>query len=147
MMEAMREMNFAQCRVLDFGTGTGILAILAKKLGAGVVTAIDNDEWSITNAAENAAMNDSDLLLAQASLQDIAASSYDIVLANINRNILLEHMGAMSAQITPGGVLLLSGILTEDEAVINTAAANAGLGAKSRLVKKDWMALKFIRKE
>jgi ribosomal protein L11 methyltransferase len=145
MIEGMRAIDFNKRNVLDFGTGTGILAILAKKLGAASVTAIDNDEWSVTNATENASMNNEEIILSQASLEEIAATQYDIVLANINRNILLEHMRAMSNQLTTSGILLLSGILKQDEEAIVKAALNEGLSLPHAQAKNGWMAIRFIK--
>lgn len=146
MIEGMRAIDFKGRDVLDFGTGTGILAILAKKLGAASVTAIDHDEWSVTNATENAAMNDAEIILDQASLEDIAAAQYDMILANINRNILLEHMSAMSGQIRSRGVLLLSGILETDEQAITEAAIANNLDLPQPQIKNGWMAIRFTKR-
>ncbi|HLO80943.1 MAG TPA: 50S ribosomal protein L11 methyltransferase [Chitinophagaceae bacterium] len=101
--------------VLDFGTGTGILAILAEKMGAGHVLAIDNDTWSIDNATENIARNNSqkiDLALADSIPP---GRQFDIVLANINKHILLEHARSIADSVRMGGILIISGILSEDK--------------------------------
>ncbi len=145
MIEGMREIGFDNCAVLDFGTGTGILGILAKKLGATSIIAIDNDEWSVTNAIENAGMNETEMTIAQASLEDIQASTYDVILANINRNILLQYMNTMSRQVVTGGTLLLSGILEEDEAAITEAANNEGLNNPVAKSMNGWMAIRFTK--
>ncbi len=141
MIEAMRHINFAGKGVLDFGTGTGILAILAKKLGAGKVTAIDNDAWSIENAGENAAMNGTELILQEASLEDIGPGQYNIVLANINRNILLQYMNELGKQIISGGMLLLSGILEADEKGILQSAEEAGFVNSTVSISNGWIAI------
>lgn len=100
--------------VLDFGTGTGILTILAEKMGAGRVLAIDNDSWSIDNATENLARNhcqNIDLMLGDSLPQGRA---FDLVLANINKHILLKHCQSISDAVKTGGLLIMSGILAED---------------------------------
>jgi ribosomal protein L11 methyltransferase len=145
MMTVMKDMELREKRVLDFGTGTGILAILASKLGASNVLAIDNDEWSVDNALENTAANDVlNIGVQQGSLEIVPEGErYDVILANINRHILLQYMGQMKAMLATNGHLLLSGILKVDESVITEAAENAGFVKADTLTEGDWMALKF----
>jgi ribosomal protein L11 methyltransferase len=120
MISSMRELDFAGKKVLDFGTGTGVLAILAEKLGATSVLAIDNDEWSIKNAAENIRENDcregTIILEKAASIPE--NHRFDIILANINLNIILESLDRMFLSLLPGGTILLSGLLEQDESTI-----------------------------
>jgi ribosomal protein L11 methyltransferase len=145
MMDAMKDMNFAGKKVLDFGTGTGILAILAAKLGAKEILAIDNDEWSVENTSENIEANGvSDIQVAIGSLEiaEIAAP-FDVVLANINRHILLEYMPQMHTMLRPGGILLLSGILSADEPIIQESAGNVGFIGEFTHQQGDWLAMKF----
>jgi ribosomal protein L11 methyltransferase len=119
MIEQMRHIDFVNKKVFDFGTGTGLLAILAEKLGATSVTAIDNDEWSIKNAEENFQKNDAhSITLYQSSA--IPGDSFDIILANINRNVLSEYASGLVNILSANGVLLVSGILKEDEKIIVT---------------------------
>ena len=115
MMKAMMDLNFLGKSVLDFGTGTGILAILAAQRGCDKVIAIDNDEWSINNTVENAEMNQVseliDIRLAD-NLFDIPQS--DIILANINKHVLISHVHAINRILSTDGILILSGLLTTD---------------------------------
>lgn len=144
MMQAMSGMDFAARRVLDFGTGTGILAILAKKLGAAKVLAVDNDTWSVENAAENAVANGtSEIQIIQGSLEAAGTTLCDIILANINRHILLQYMSQLSMLLKQGGQLLLSGILTTDEEMITASAGGMGLIKKAVFQEGDWIAISF----
>ncbi|GAA4468877.1 50S ribosomal protein L11 methyltransferase [Nemorincola caseinilytica] len=146
MMMAMRHIPFSGKTVLDFGTGTGVLAILAGMLGAAKTVAIDNDEWAVENARENAERNGSvGMEIAQASLEDIEAQEYDVVLANINRHILLHHMPAMYGMLVSKGILLMSGLLTEDEAVIADAAKEAGFVIEAVEQLNGWISVKAIK--
>lgn len=146
MMENMQEMDFREKKVFDFGTGTGILAILAKKMGASEVLAIDNDEWAVPNATENAAMNETFIDIRQGSIEEVPAGSYNIILANINRNILLQYMTDLSARTVTGGYLLLSGILEEDREAITEAAVHNGYTTIRERVLKGWMTILFERR-
>ena len=110
----MRLLSFSGKKVMDFGTGTGILAILAEKLGAEKITAIDYDEWSISNAIENREKNDCERIIV--GKQDNAATKdlYGIILANINRNVILDNLSVLKMQLDSGGDLLISGLLETD---------------------------------
>ncbi len=145
MMAAMQELNLNGKRVLDFGTGTGILAIIAAKLGADLVSAIDNDAWSVENALENAMANGSNnVRIAQGSLEIAAPyAPFDVILANINRHILLQYMAQMRAILVDDGVLVLSGILTADELIIRATAENSGLQYVVTTNEGDWLSMKF----
>lgn len=142
MMSEMRELDFANKVVLDFGTGTGILAILAEKLGASSVVAIDYDEWSIANCRENILQNHSSrikLLQADNAKTQVV---FDIILANINRNVILDNMAVLTKQLTKNGVLVLSGLLSEDEPVIRAAVYGAGLKVIKQVLRHNWLCLK-----
>lgn len=115
MMEQMGKLNFADKTVFDFGAGTGILAILAEKLGASVVVAIDNDDWSIHNAEENFSMNDCHKIILQHKDTAEMQQHFDIILANINKNIILYNLSFLVKQLNTGGFLLISGLLKDDE--------------------------------
>jgi ribosomal protein L11 methyltransferase len=145
MMAQMQNLDIAGKKIFDFGTGTGILAILSKKLGAADVVAIDNDEWAVPNATENALMNGTTLRISQGSIEDIPEDSYDIILANINRNILLEYMDRLKQQTKKGGHLLLSGILEEDQPAITTAAGDNGFVVVNERILNGWMAILFVK--
>ena len=117
MIQQMRNISFINKKVFDFGTGTGILAILAAKLGAASVTAIDNDEWSIKNAEENFEKNNiRSIALYQSST--VRENNFDIILANINRNVLEQYSSTLVKLLSPRGLLLVSGLLKEDETFI-----------------------------
>ena len=143
MITMMREIDFKQKYVFDYGTGTGILAVLAKKLGASAVFAIDIDKWSVENAAENFQLNDSsDIELRQGTLDQVKGS-FEIILANINRNVLTESMKGLHALLKPDGQLLLSGILLDDQEIIEQSALANGFSLIKFKSKNNWMAMLF----
>lgn len=143
MMQQMRDIDFTGKRVFDFGTGTGILAILAQKLGAAAVLATDIDEWSIENARENFEINDCTgirLLQSGSAEQD---ARFEVILANINKNVLMETIPQLRQQLVPGGILLLSGLLEADEPEIVERAVEAGLMMDDKFLKNNWLCLIF----
>jgi ribosomal protein L11 methyltransferase len=147
MIGQMQYHGFEGQRVFDFGTGTGILAILAEKLGAGGVYAIDNDEWAYENARENAAMNGcTKVILAHGSLETMPDGDYDVILANINRHILLMYMDDLYGKLKPGGRIFMSGILREDETVVRAAAEQSGFSCISTTTQNNWLVMVCERK-
>lgn len=144
MIEAMGAIKVEGVSVYDFGTGTGILAILAEKMGASQIEAIDIDDWSIENAIENIQQNGCTKIHLYKSDGMGAGGKFDIILANINRNVILDQLAEMKARLHPGGTLVLSGLLTGDSAVV-CATANALqlelLGVKER---NSWICLRFV---
>ena len=133
--------------VLDMGCGTGVLAILAAKKGAAGVTAIDIDEWSVENTKENAALNNiSGILVEKGTAALLAERSFHVILANINRNVLLEDMKHYCKALLPGGLILFSGIFTTDVSLISDEASALGLKFAGREDKNNWVVLQF-RKE
>ena len=144
MVQQMREIDFAGKAVLDFGSGTGVLAILAQKLGATDITAIDNDEWSYENTIENMGYNDTeDIEVLKGSLEVVAGKKYDIILANINRHILIQYMADMKGTLNPGGTIIMSGILDEDEKIVTSEARKAGLEPVAKTQLDNWICLSF----
>lgn len=145
MMQAMRDIAFQNLSVFDFGTGTGILAILAEKLGAASVLAIDIDAWSVENAMENCMKNAAEKVeILQAKIDFVETEQrFDVVLANINRNVLLESMPVFQRCLNKGGILLLSGLLRQDENMIVEAAKAQSFSLLSRSDRSDWICLKF----
>lgn len=143
MIRQMRNIDFTGKTVFDFGTGTGILAVLAEKLGAKEVFAIDNDDWSIDNAAENIEKNHCKKIKLLKADQLTGGGKYDIILANINKNVIMENFSALFAHLAPGGILLLSGLLATDEEDILqiTAAHTLKLSAKNE--QNNWICLRF----
>lgn len=143
MMNEMQRLDFAEKRVFDFGTGTGILAILSEKLGASDILAIDNDSWSIENAQENMASNGCKHIRLVQTGKVPEGLVFDLVLANINKNVILENMKPLTDVLTENGCLLLSGLLVEDEADILAAARAVGLTHRYTSNKQQWIAMRF----
>ncbi|MBQ2025297.1 MAG: 50S ribosomal protein L11 methyltransferase [Paludibacteraceae bacterium] len=131
--------------VLDMGCGTGVLGILAKKKGAQSVLCIDIDQWCFENAQESAQLNQTDItvMLGDASL--LAGKTFDIILANINRNILLNDMASYVQCLPQGGVLYMSGFYTQDIPVIEACANNLGLTKVGVKEQNNWVAVKFTK--
>lgn len=148
MMTLMRELDLKGRTILDFGTGTGILAILAELLGAASVLGIDNDSWSYENALENCERNRmQQVSIRQAVLEELDPESrYDIILANINRHILLQYMDGMAALLRGDQLLLLSGILTEDIDVIRESATANGFSYIKHATDRNWVCM-LLHKE
>ena len=143
MLQQMRDIPFKEKTVFDFGTGTGILAILAEKLGAAEVTAIDVDDWSIENAKENFERNGCGKITVSltSSLPD---REYDVILANINRNVILAYMEPLVNRVKRNGQVLFSGLLLADEEAIKTAAEQHGLHLVKRAERQGWISLRFV---
>lgn len=135
--------------VLDCGCGTGILGIVASRLGANRVLGYDIDEWSSENAKHNAALNgvdNLDVLLGDASVLDGVKEEFDVVIANINRNILLNDMTAFRSHLKTGGRLILSGFYETDVPMLEQAAKNNGLTIIDVVTDEEWACAMFERK-
>lgn len=147
MLAHMEFLNFQNTKVLDYGCGTGILSILASKLGAKHTDALDIDEESYVNAEENAKINHiANMNCICGTLEQIKDDDYDIILANINRNVLLDSGGVIYEKLKPQGILLLSGILTQDEKVILKKYVNdLALTLLDKTQKDDWICIKLIK--
>jgi ribosomal protein L11 methyltransferase len=143
MMQQMRCIDFKGRTVFDFGTGTGVLAILAEKLGAASITAIDNDDWSIDNAAENINKNNCSKIHLEKADKASWHTHFDIILANINKNVILDSLMVLSAQLEKGGLLLLSGLLVEDEQDILNAMQQYRTAYEGKMVRGNWICLRF----
>lgn len=141
MMQQMKTLPVQDKKVFDFGTGTGILAILADKLGAAHIDAIDNDEWCITNAEENISRNNcNNIHLWQSDNLD-NVSKYDVVLANINKHIILRFLNSLNEMLNPNGYILLSGLLTEDEKDILAATQKLELELVCIQNRDKWISI------
>lgn len=145
MMELMLKDEFKDKLVLDMGCGTGILAILASLLGARQITAIDYDSVCYESTKENAQLNNIQNITALCGSKEVVpAEKYDIILANINRNILLDQLPVYKKHLKPGGTLFMSGFYeTPDLEIITKAADNLGVVFVSSQKKKEWVAAKF----
>jgi ribosomal protein L11 methyltransferase len=126
------------------GSGTGVLAILAAMKGAQPVSAIDNDEWAFNNALENTLSNNFgniEVLLGDSST--LHGKSYDIIFANINRNILLNDIPVYRKSLNEGGKLFVSGFYSEDLPLIESKASEHGLRFLSKRIENNWTAACF----
>jgi ribosomal protein L11 methyltransferase len=146
MLEWALETDFAGKKVLDMGCGTGILAIMAAKLGAAEITAIDYDPVCYDSTIENAKFNGAQNILAFCGSKEIIPDEqFDIILANINRNILLDQVGRYAEVLQPGGEIYFSGFYeTPDLDIIKAEAGKYGLKYINHKTNKDWVAAKFV---
>ncbi|WP_428330952.1 50S ribosomal protein L11 methyltransferase [Mucilaginibacter sp.] len=147
MLEYALETEFEGKKVLDMGCGTGILAIMAAKLNAATVTAIDYDPVCYDSTIENAQLNHIDNIIALCgSKEAIPNEQYDVILANINRNILIDQMEHYREVLINDGEIYFSGFYeTPDLDIITTEAAKYGLKYISHKKNKDWVAAKFVK--
>jgi ribosomal protein L11 methyltransferase len=144
LVSALLTLDLSNKSVLDAGTGTGILALLASKLGASYARGFDIDAWSVENAIENAGLNDcQNVTFAQGTIRDEDATTYDVLIANINRNILLDEMEEYSKRIVPGGYLFLSGFYASDVPLLQEAAARLGIALHGQTEKGPWTCLRL----
>lgn len=146
MTQALFEIEIKGKSVLDAGTGTGILALVAKKLGANEVKGFDIDPWAIENSIENAGLNQcEDVIFVEGTISNESLKKYDVLLANINRNILLSEMHEYAERIVHGGLLLLSGFYEEDVPMIVKSAAENGLTFVTQAEKNRWTCIKLMK--
>ncbi len=147
MLAALLDLQPSGLRVLDCGCGTGILGIAALKIGAAACTGYDIDQWSADNARHNAVINRVDqrfeALLGDASVLDGFHEEFDIVMANINRNILLSDMPSFRKAMKPEGTLLLSGFYESDVELLKAKAESLGLRWKQTRNDGEWCCLEF----
>lgn len=143
--QVMRSMEFMAMdgkRVLDCGSGTGILAILAEKCGAGQVVALDNDAWCYTNVQENIALNGSEKIVpVMGELQGLADTDFHVILANIHRNYLLENMELLAEKLVKKGKIVMSGFYGKDALVILQKALEYNLIAHYYSQQHHWACL------
>jgi len=146
VLEMLLEEEVKGKRVLDMGCGTGVLAILAHKMKASQVVAIDNDDWAYANATDNMIKNAaSTVVVLQGDLASIPLPEFDLIIANINRNVLLNDIPGYSRFLHPGGVLLMSGFYEQDLEQIRPAAVQAGLQYHSHRSRNQWIGAKFVK--
>jgi len=144
MIERMSQLDFPGKYVIDFGTGTGVLAILASKLGASEILAIDNDQWSIDNAAENIEANQASHIRLEKDETLKPGKKADIILANINLNIILENLPAITSVAEDGARLLLSGIMVKDQAEILSALSKNFIEVINCFEKQHWLCIECL---
>lgn len=145
MLQHILNTNFNGKSVLDMGCGTGVLGILAKMKGARSVDAIDIDEWCFLNSKENVQRNNcNDIDVYQGDSSLLVDKKYDIILANINRNILLEDISIYANCLNTGGILFLSGFYLEDLDTISSKCGAYGLEFEKKLEKNNWISTKYV---
>lgn len=141
MIQQMLDMDFKDRSVLDMGCGTSVLAIFAKQNGAGRTVAIDIDEWSVENSIENAERNGVELDISQGTADNLGSEKFDIILANINRNILISDIPTYVSVLNDGGQLLLSGLCFFDVDDVLQVCNEQGLTLKNKQQREEWMSL------
>jgi ribosomal protein L11 methyltransferase len=145
ILSQLLRMNLESKSVLDMGCGTGILGIFASIKGAADVDAIDIDEWCYENTKENAQRNGVENLRAfKGDVGSIPAKQYDVLIANINRNILLNDMAKYTQHVKNQGILVLSGFYQEDFTTIDQKCRSLGYTLKDKNMKNNWLALSYV---
>ncbi len=141
ILTQMLAIDFNEKKVFDYGSGTGILAILAKKLGAASVVANDIDDWAAENIQENIGLNQvSDITFIHGDLSKVSDHDFDIILANINRNVLQASMSDMAALLNKNGQIIISGFYESDLIILKDSILAAGLLVQTYLTKNNWCA-------
>jgi ribosomal protein L11 methyltransferase len=140
MIEAMCSLDFKDKNVIDFGTGTGVLAILAEKMGAKNIMAIDNDDWSIENTRENTEKNNCKNLILHKADGCVTANDFlsEIILANINFNVIIDNLEAIKSKATKDAIVLFSGILEEDVTNLSKELTKGGFYIHEVNIKNGW---------
>lgn len=145
MIEHLLEMDVTDLKTLDMGCGTAILAILAEMKGAKPIDAIDIDNWCYQNSIENAERNKCQhITVYEGDASLLKGKKYDLIIANINRNILLNDMASYAAALNPKGIILFSGFYEEDIQFIDSACSENGLTYVKKIQKNNWVSLKYI---
>lgn len=144
MLRLMLGENMRNKRVFDYGSGTGVLAIMAAKMEAQSIFAIDIDDWSAENILENTRLNNVDTIeFEQGDLNSVKPQEFDVILANINKNILLFSFEQLSQLTLSGGTLLISGFYESDLDDLSISAGKVGFSLQEHLVLNNWCAAGF----
>lgn len=144
MLQHLLDLELQGKKVLDMGCGTGILAIFAEMKGAQPIDAIDIDAWCYENSVENAQRNNcSHISVYEGDASLLNGKSYDVIIANINRNILLQDMETYTNCLTDGGILLLSGFYKEDIPLIDKEVSKYNLSLQKTIDRNNWVALRY----
>ena len=145
MIQHILKNDFKNKSVLDMGCGTGVLAILAEKRGAKPIDAIDIDNWCYINSIENVERNNcSNITVYEGDASLLTGKKYDIIIANINRNILLKDMQTYASCLNKNGVLFLSGFYNNDIPIIEAECNKQMLKLDEKLERNNWVSLKFL---
>jgi ribosomal protein L11 methyltransferase len=146
MAKSLFDIDFKNKSVLDMGCGTGILAILASKLSASSILAIDIEEWAYLNTIENISLNKAiNITVEKGGAELLASRLFNIILANINLNVLLHDMKFYSQSLEKGGIILFSGVFETDLPQLQKAAEASGLKFISKMEKNNWMVARFTK--
>ena len=146
VMQCMRDLDFKNKTVLDYGCGTGILAILASMMGAKEIHAIDYDPLSTENTEVNLGINKiNNVQVSKGELSVVEDGPYDLILANINRNVILESLPRLYELLKKDALLITSGYLLEDENIVKSAAEKLNFSSHIRIFKENWLCLTFIK--
>tara|TARA_B100000780_G_scaffold52937_1_gene32868 strand:- start:3002 stop:3838 length:837 start_codon:yes stop_codon:yes gene_type:complete len=146
VMNYILNMNFKGLKVLDVGCGTGILSILSEKTGASSIDAIDVDKWCYENTIENSILNKCNFVRAFCgNITFFEQSKYDIILANINKNIIMNDISIYSKLLNPRGQLILSGFYVSDIIEIDNKAKSLKLEIVSEKVKNSWASIHYMK--
>lgn len=143
MIQQLLNTNVEGKTILDMGCGTGVLSIAAKKLGAKTVTAIDIDHWSVENSIENIAHNQLNNITVVEGGVEAICGQFDIILANINRNILLDQMPTYAKSLCNNGELYISGFYNSDLQILKDKAQSLNLRFDKYIENNDWVSAKF----
>lgn len=144
MIEQMLDIPMSGLEVVDYGSGTGVLAILAERLGAEHIVAIDNEEWAVENCRENIERNHAEKIeVIFADTMGIVTQTFDVMLANINRNVIMKNLESWGTFLKPGGVLLVSGILVTDTKDVADLAVSLGYELIRQLTRDGWVSICF----
>ncbi|WP_288790339.1 50S ribosomal protein L11 methyltransferase [uncultured Elizabethkingia sp.] len=141
MIQQMMDMDFHGKKVLDMGCGTSVLAIYAKKKGASDVLGIDIDEWAVENSRENVERNNTPMRVELGTADNLGQEKFEIILANINRNILISDIPRYVEVLEPGGSLLLSGLCFFDVDDILQVCNEQNLQLQKKLQREEWVSL------
>ena len=145
MVQHLLALDLDTKKVLDMGCGTGILAIFAEMKGAKPIDAIDIDSWCYENSLENIQRNNCNHITVYEGDASLLKEKYDVIIANINRNILLSDIKTYTDCLNENGVLLLSGFYKEDIAIIEDEVTKHGLTFETMIQKNNWVALKYVK--
>ena len=146
IIQHLLETDVKDKKTLDMGCGTAILAILAEMKGAKPIDAIDIDNWCYLNSIENAERNNcNEITVYEGDAELLKGKKYDVIIANINRNILLNDMQSYVDSLNDNGIIFFSGFYTEDFDAINESCTSKGLTFEKEIVRNNWMSLKYTK--
>ena len=146
MASELFDLDLKNKSVLDMGCGTGVLAIIAKKLGAKHVHGIDIDEWSIENSNENSKVNNChDIVFEKGNSSLLSEKKFDLILANINRNVLLHDLPVYYTCLNENGVILLSGFFENDQKELDQKATSLSFSFQKKETRNNWCLLKYAK--